>query len=246
MPKVIKRGPGASPERPATEPASSPPLAPSARPKKRIIEREVVGATHEARRIVQEAEAEAQRILEAAKEAAAETHQRGFERGREEGMAEFSQATSAALLRVRKIEEGLEADYIGLLRTCVEKILGRELEQSPGAILGVVRNALLDARQQREITVRVHPEDAAVLEKSQPRLLEVLARANAVDVRRDPGVTRGGCIVATELGTIDASLERQLDALAAAVEAELGEVGGPPELDESELDPEDDPGAGGY
>ncbi|MEL6183215.1 MAG: type III secretion system stator protein SctL [Myxococcota bacterium] len=244
MPKVIKRGPGGPPERPSAEPPAGHPSAPSARPKKRIIEREVVGATHEARRIVQEAEAEAQRILEEAREAATETHQRGFERGREDGKAEFTQALSAALLRVRQIEENLEGEYIGLVRDCVEKILGQELQQSPAAILGVVRNALLDARQQREITVRVHPEDAAVLEKNQPRLLEVLARANAVDVRRDPGVTRGGCIVSTELGTIDARLERQLDALAAAVHAELGEGGGSGYHSESELDPEDDPGAG--
>lgn len=221
------------------------PVSPEGRPKKRVIEREVVGATQEARRIVQEAEAEAQRILEEATEQAAETHQRGFEQGREEGLAQFTHEISRALIQVRQMEQGLEAEYIGLLRECVEKVIGQELRQAPEAIVGVVRNALLDARQQREITVRVHPEDAEILSKSQARLLEVLARANVIDVRPDPGVTRGGCVVSTELGTIDATLERQLDALTAAVEAELGESGGAqPYENESELDAEDDPGWG--
>lgn len=254
MPKVIK-GSGPPSERPSGQtqadvpahdrPRPAPPAGPGGRPKKRIIEREVVGATHEARRIVQEAEAEAQRILDEAREQAAETHQRGFEEGREAGLAQFTQEITRALLRVRALEEQLEAEYIGLLRECVEKILERELTQAPEAIVGVVRNALRDARQQREVIVRVHPDDAKILEKHKPRLLEVLARANAIDVRPDPGVTRGGCVVGTELGTIDATLERQLDALVAAVEAELGEGGGAaPFENASELDVEDDPGSG--
>lgn len=213
---------------------NGPATGPAGRPRKRIIEREVVGATHEARRIVQEAEAEAQRILEEAREQAAETHQRGFEEGREAGLAEHTRQIAHALLRVRRIEEQLEAEYIGLLRECVEKIIGQELQQAPEAIVGVVRTALLDARQQREVIVRVNPDDAETLRRQQPRLLEVLARANTIDVRPDPGITRGGCVVATELGTIDATLERQLEALVAAVEAELGNGGGEAELFEDE------------
>ncbi len=223
-------------------PPPAAPFGPDGRPRRRIIEREVVGATHEARRIIQEAEAEAQRILDEAREHAAQTHQRGFEQGREEGLAEHTQHITQALLRVRQIERQLEAEYIGLLRECVEKILDHELTLRPEAIVGVVRGALRDARQQREVIVRVHPDDAEQLRRQQARLLEVLARANAIDIRADQGVTRGGCVVATELGTIDASLERQLDALVAAVEAELAESPGFDPHDD--LDPEDDPGAG--
>lgn len=246
MPKVIKRGgpPSERPHGPSTPSARAPTGA--VRPGKRIIEREVVGATQEARRIVQEAEAEAQRILDEAREEAAETHQRGFEEGREIGLAQHTEQTTRALLRIRQMEGALERQYIGLLRTCVEKILGQELRQSPEAVVSVVRDALLDARQQREVIVRVSPADVDLLERNKPRLLEVLARANGIDVRPDPGVTRGGCIVSTELGTIDATLERQLDALVAAVEAELGEGGGAaPYQNESSLDAEDDPGYGG-
>ena len=227
MPKVIKRSSGSSV--PADSSHADSRVGPHAagshhgRPKKRIIEREVVGATHEARRIVLEAEAEAQRILDEAREQASETHQRGFEEGRQAGLSQFTQQITQALVRVQQIEEQLEGEYIGLLRECVERILDHELQQSPAAIVGVVRNALMDARQQREITVRVNPQDAEILKTRQAQLLEVLARANIIDVRPDPGVQRGGCIVATELGTIDATLERQLDALVTAVNAELGQ-----------------------
>lgn len=209
--------------------------------KKRIIEREVVGATEEARRIVVEAEREAEAIVSAAQQEAASLQQSGYEEGVEQGRAEATEQMTRALMELRSMEEKLEAEYIGLLRECVEKILHQELTQNPEAIVSVVRGALRDARQQREVIVRVHPEDAEMVEQNQPRLLEVLARANAVVVRGDPGVRRGGCIVATELGLIDASLERQLAALTRAIEAELGESGAAAPY-ENDGDPEDDQG----
>lgn len=218
---------------------------------KRIIEREVVGATKEAARILAEAEADAERIIEEAKEHAAETHQRGYEEGRQLAYAEFTGTLMQRLQRLDLIEAQLEPHYVNLVASIVEKVIGHELESSPQAIVGIVRNALADARQQREIIVRVNPEDIEHLRKNQARLMEVLARAQSIDVREDAQVTRGGCIVVTELGTIDASLERQMDALRNAINEELvealaGHYGHPQPTGEDELDPEDDPGGGGY
>ena len=224
-------------------PGPGPVMAPG--PKKRIIEREVVGATHEAAEIRRRAEEEAQRIVDEAQEQAYETRQHGFEEGKQEALAQYTREISQALLRVRKLEEALEPLYVGLIRDCVEKVLNQELHQNPAAIVGVVRSALVDARQQREIIVRVNPIDVDALEKNKNRLLEILARANSVEVRPDASVTRGGCVVVTELGSIDASLERQLEALAQAIEVEFREGPSGAAYDESELDPEDDPG-GGY
>ena len=234
LPKVIKRG---VPPPPSQRPAPG--------PKKRIIEREVVGATKEAAEIRRRAEEEAERIIEEANEQAHETRQHGFEEGRQEALAQFTAEISQALLQVEQMAQELEPLYVGLIRDCVEKVLNQELQQNPAAIVGVVRAALEDARQQREIIVRVHPADAESLERNKSRLLEILARANSVEVRPDASVTRGGCVVVTELGSIDASLERQLDALAQVIETEFREGGGAYAA-ESELDPEDDPGGGGY
>jgi type III secretion protein L len=214
---------GAAPVAPSLPPPGS--LAPGAPPlRKRIIEREVVGAAEEAAEIRRKAEAEAVRRLEEAVDQASETRQRGYEDGKQEGLAEYTREIAGALLRIRRIEQELEPLYVGLVKACVEKILAQELRQHPDAIVGVVRAALADARQQREVTVRVHPSDAEQLRRQKNKLLEILARANAIDIREDAGVTRGGCVVVTELGAIDASLERQLEALAAALQAELGDA----------------------
>jgi type III secretion protein L len=248
--KVIKRGPDAPPV--AQPGARPPPVAPSIAqaklgPQKNapIIQRELVDANREAKRILQSAYEDADRVRQEAQIQAEDARQRGYEEGYQEGLAAYTQQTSQAILQLQKKEEATEAEFVKLIRVCVEKVLGQEIKSSPDAVVGVVRTALQDARQQREIIVRVHPTDAENLRKNQRRLLEVLARASTIEVREDPSVTQGGCFVVTELGVIDASLERQLAAIEAAVEEEFREGGYAASYgEESELDPEDDPGAG--
>ena len=191
--------------------------------KKRIIERELVDASREAAEIRRFAEEEAQRIIEQARVQAEETRQLGFREGREEAMAELTKKLSQALLGVERLAQQMEPEYVGLVTFCVEKVIDMELKIHPEAIVGVVRAALADARRQREIMVRANPDDVSALESNKSRLLEVLARARTIEVRPDANVRRGGCMVVTELGTIDASLERQLEALAHAVQDELRE-----------------------
>ncbi|CAN0592074.1 unnamed protein product, partial [Laminaria digitata] len=153
-----------------------------------------------------------------AQEQAYETRQHGFEEGKQEALAQYTAQITQALLQVQKMADEMEPQYIGLIQGLVEEVLNAELKVNPDAIVGVVRKALADARQQREIIVRVNPTDADALERSKNRMLEILARANSVEVRADASVTRGGCVVVTELGSIDASLERQLEALSQAIQ----------------------------
>ncbi|MCB9654206.1 MAG: type III secretion system stator protein SctL [Deltaproteobacteria bacterium] len=219
MSKVIKRGAGMAPT--SARPTS---LSPPRTAKKPIIEREEVDARHRAHAIIGEAEERAQRILDDAEEQADQTRQRGYEEGREEGRAEFTQQITKALLGLDRLAQALEPSYVRLVRTCVSEIIGEALKMTDDAIVEIVRRALRDTRQQREVIVRVNPDDVEMLRRNERRLLEMLARANTIDIREDPTVDRGGCIVVTELGTIDATLDKQLDALEAALETELADA----------------------
>ncbi len=222
MPKVIKRGDlpshPSSPPSPLPTRRAAPPIG---RPRKPIIEKEVVEADHEARRIVAEAERQASAILEEAEAQAAQLRQQGYDEGYQEGLGQHTEQTTRALLEVERLKGAIEPEYVRLVTACVRRIVGEELKQHPESIVNIVRAALRDATQQREINVRVHPADAEALRRNQRRLLDVLARAGTIEIREDDSVSRGGCIVITELGTIDASLDRQIAAIEAALEEEL-------------------------
>lgn len=190
------------------------------RPKK-IIEKEVVGATHEARQIIAEAEARAAQLVDEARSQVQTIRDNAYQEGREEALAEYTKQTALALQAFEAYRAELEPQYVALVRTCVEKILGQELKLNPDAVVGIVRATLRDATQQREINVRVHPADVEILRKNQRRLLDMLARAGNIEIREDESVRRGGCIVVTEQGTIDATLDRQLAAIEEALQDEL-------------------------
>jgi type III secretion system HrpE/YscL family protein len=238
--KVIKQGPQIAypSSRPSGGPShggsGGPPLRSSPisgdrgslSPKKAIIQKEVVDATADGRRIIAAAEQQAAQMIDDAERQVQEIRDRAHDEGYQEGLGQHTEAIMRASIELKRLREAVEAEYVKLVRTCVEKLLGQEIKLHPDAVVGIVRNALRDAGQQREIIVRVHPSSAEEVRKNHRRLLDVLARANQVEVREDPSVSPGGCIVVTELGTIDASLERQLQAIEAALDLELQRGGG--------------------
>jgi type III secretion protein L len=224
VPKVIKRkeaGDRVSQSPRATHPPRRSGQKSGGRGRKPIIEKEIVGADKEARRIIAEAKVEAEKILEEARQEASDLRDQGYQEGHEEGLGKHTEETVRGLAEIEKLKQSIEPEYIKLVIACVEKIIGKELRTEPRAIVSIVRAALRDATQQREINVRVNPQDVETLRSHQRRLFDVLARAGSVEIREDESVKRGGCIVVTELGTIDASLDRQLAALNAALHDEL-------------------------
>jgi flagellar biosynthesis/type III secretory pathway protein FliH len=70
------------------------------------------------------------------------------------------------------------------------------------------------------VVLRIHPEDAPAARDGAGRLARALGRA-AVELREDPSVPRGGAVVDTEAGRVDAGLEAQLEVLARALEEAL-------------------------
>ena len=116
---------------------------------------------------------------------------------------------------VAKRYQQIEAQAIPQLKelalTIARKILGRELEFSPEAVVDIVKQALSEkARQRREIFLRINPQDMQAIREHKADLLEVLSRAKEIGIREDPDVQRHGVIIETDAGIIDAQLETQL------------------------------------
>jgi type III secretion protein L len=161
--------------------------------------------------------AEAERILAEARHEAERLRNQATNEGRERGLAAVTELLTAARASSLRARQQAEEDLRVLAVRIAEKILGRELSLSPDAVVDIVAAALLQAGAPREVTLRVHPDDLKALERGRPRLLERCARTQAVQLRPDPAVSRGGCIVETELGTVDARLPVQLEAIERAL-----------------------------
>jgi len=184
----------------------------------RRIEAAEFDAAERARAIVAEAEARARELLEAAQAERERIRADAAEQGRAEGLARAGAAlVAAAAARDRRLA-GAEREVVALALDVARKVLGRELAQDPGAVADLAAQALAVARDRREVTLRVNPADADAIRAAAGRLGALLARAPGLDVREDPTVERGGAVVETEAGRVDARVEAQLAALARAIE----------------------------
>ncbi len=148
-------------------------------------------------------------------------HAEGLVQGREAALAEHASAQTSlgALLAyfakpLADLDESLENELVGLSMAIARQLVRRELQTAPGEIVPVVREALaLLPSKQREVSVRLHPDDAVLVREA----LSGLAEADAYTLVEDPVFSRGGCEVQGGHSHVDASLESRLNAVATAL-----------------------------
>ena len=203
--KIIK-GEGA-PEPVADRPMAVRPSRPG------VVDAEVYDAHQKAREIIEQAERQAAQLLHSVKVERDAFVARAREEGRQEGLGH---ATEIVLLARRKrlsLVADAEQDIVRLALAVAEKIIGRSLELDRELTLSVVAQAIESVRNQRELVVRVNPQDAELLRTSRRKLMDLIGRTKEIAVREDPEVERGGCVIETENGTVDAQLRTQLQAI---------------------------------
>lgn len=163
---------------------------------------------------------------EAARAAVEEEVRASYERGRRDA----EQAMSEQLFQQRNELHQLMSGVLDSLRKCPDQVihdtestlvtLALSVAQklvagfpiAPGMVEAAVRDALSQVEGTAQFTVRLHPEDLALLQTSESPLLS----GDGVREFRflaSPDVTRGGCMVQTQFGTVDARRETKFDLL---------------------------------
>jgi flagellar assembly protein FliH len=168
-------------------------------------------AARQARALVAAAEAEASRIR-------AEAHAQGYAAGRDQLLEELSpavDAVNAAVQGVRVLEgdmaDRLEPQAVDLAVQVAERVVAATIEAQPERVLDVVRGALRTLIERERVSVLVNPSDVALVREALPEL----------EVHEERRVSRGGAVVRTAYGEVDASLETKLQRAREAMLEEL-------------------------
>lgn len=201
-----------APERPATvSPVPHAAVTPATEP---------ADAVHEAQAIVERARAEALEIEEEARQQAAHFEREARERGLREARVHFDEAVADAVrpwreqladsvaevatLRAR-VAARVESELVRLALEIARKVVHREVNLDHEIALTLVRVALSRVNSRALARVRLNPADCAFVESR----LAQLGSAGTVELLEDHTVGRGGCVVETETGDIDARIEQQ-------------------------------------
>ena len=204
-------------------------------------------ATAAAENILRNAQAEADQLLaDAMKETArmksiaaeeAETLKRqAIAEGSQQGLAEANrqmldqlqqtaehcnELLATATQEAKQIVLAAERQIIELVMTITRKIISDELEERPEIILGVVREALGRVRDQDHLNIHVSLDDYERILQSRNELQSIVGSEKSFTITADTVLERGGCLIETSFGTVEAGIDTQLESIRKAFQEML-------------------------
>lgn len=181
--------------------------------RRKIIRAKEFSTLMEANTLLEEAKKQA---LEYRKEVALECEklkEQATHDGFDIGLKKWNKQLASLEKQLEIIRQDMESAIVSLAMTAAKKIIGRELELAPQTVVDVVSTALKPVTQHKKIKIYVHRDDLDYLEKERPRIKKLFENLQSLSILVRDDVSRGGCIIETEAGIINAKLEKQWEAL---------------------------------
>ena len=137
------------------------------------------------------------------------------------GLEALAQAAEAVQADQYARADRLEAHAVDLALFLAEKIIGGALAVEPERVVEAVRGALRGIVERERVTVLVHPEDLELVRESMDAVRASLGGIEHCEVQAERRVSRGGAVVRTPDGDVDARVETKLLRAREVVEAAL-------------------------
>jgi flagellar biosynthesis/type III secretory pathway protein FliH len=142
------------------------------------------------------------------------------ERARDEGLQAARVELAARLLDLESARaaalHALAAQTRQAALLAAEHVIAAELALEPARITAIVTEQLERVRRARRVVLHAHPLDCAAL---RPWLA---THRPTLELHEDASLARGGCVVVSDIGTLDARIETRLDRLREALERAEG------------------------
>jgi len=187
-------------------------------------------------RIIKKAEKTLIQAQETAALVEREAYEKGFEQGEKDGSELGEKKALKVLENIEKLLEEIGHMRTEILKQCEKevleiifvigkKIIHHQLESDEEAIKGTLHHAVQLAAEKNKITLRVNPEDFDYVERLRPEFFTKFKELKSMTVTSDPSITRGGCLLETPYGDVDARIETQFDMIHQSLESAYMERG---------------------
>jgi len=121
-----------------------------------------------------------------------------------------SAAEGVETLREKVLRDS-EDEIIKLVMLIAKKVIQREVTQDRSILSEVVRAALAAVPERDQIIIRLNPDDHAMITAGRGEILRRELITERMQLKLDPTVQPGGCQIDTEMGTINATIDAQLE-----------------------------------
>jgi|WetSurMetagenome_2_1015567.scaffolds.fasta_scaffold181284_2 flagellar assembly protein FliH len=177
------------------------------------IQNQLEQARREAELLIQRAQTQASTIEK-------EAYERGFQEGERAGK-EIGEKMSEAILKQysgrleelsqlrKQILSNSEKEVVRLSLEIAKRVVKREINIDDELILTMVKVALNRLAEQTAVIIRLNPKDYQTIMTQQSSNSVLGGGMEGIRLIEDPLISRGGALIETESGTIDARIEEQ-------------------------------------
>ncbi len=171
-------------------------------------------------------------LQEAAKKAVAEAYEKGFEAGKLEAsitlQSEYDRKVGEvtenfpSVLRefaaeVARFSQDFDRAVVTLALAIARRIVAREIAEDEGAVLAKSREAIKKIIGVEKIKIHINPSDEEYMREHRNDLSAYADSVKEIVIEADGKVERGGCIIESELGNIDARVSTQFELIEEAL-----------------------------
>lgn len=184
----------------------------------KIIPAEEYSTLMEASEVLEKARADAAAQRKDIEKEAEEKFAAAKTEGFQAGLNQFTEKLVWFDNELKRLRLDMQKQVLPIALKAARKIVARELEMRPEAIVDIVMQTLSTVAQSKQVTIIVNKKDREALEAAKPRLKEVMEQVETFTIVDRNDITPGGCIIETEAGIINATFENQWRALEIAFE----------------------------
>lgn len=182
----------------------------------KIIPEKEFSTLKDANEVYEKAKKQAKELKKKTTQEAKEIKEQAYTEGYAEGLRELNEHIILLDNLATNLAEKVKKEVLPIAIKAAKKILGEELTLKPNAIVDIVMQALKPVVQHHDITLYVNKDDLKVLESKKTKIKKMLLQVEAFSIQERSDIEKGGCIIETEAGIINAQLENQWLAMEAA------------------------------
>jgi flagellar assembly protein FliH len=169
-----------------------------------------------------------------------EAYEKGFEQGEKDGrelglkrlemvIHQFGNVFAEIERQRRGFRQAYESEMLTLVLGIGKRIFRQELLFHEEVIIAILREAFQYVTDRGKVIVRLNPGDYQYLLAHPGEVPFSLDGNDGVKMIEDPSITRGGCLLETSFGEVDATFESQFDEMVSLVRRQMDGAGRHPD-----------------
>ena len=125
----------------------------------------------------------------------------------------------------KDVFEYIAPDILEISVDIAKTIIKKELDSDPQVLINTIIDVLRTvSKNEPKITIRVRPQSVQFIKDTIPNITYQYGIDSKINIISDPSVEEGGCILQTNNGIVDASIDTQIEIIKKALEG-IGGLG---------------------